>query len=174
MTKQPDNHAKRQRKFWEHRRTFWHWGKSEDFADYAQEMQWIGVVRDLEDGKASVIIDFLLRQNGRPILPGLRRIIRRLTSGWPFAREDGYPLRLDPLAPHRAKGGLPPFGAPDPLRADLIYHAGSYAHDLIAQGVAKTTAYEKTIQHFKRQNFKLTVDEVRESSRLCKLRMSME
>jgi hypothetical protein len=153
---------------------FWHFGDGEEFFDVAQWERWVATARAVEDGDANAIIDFLLYQNGKPILPGLRSIIKRLTSGEPFPRDDGYLLRLDPLAPHREKGGLPPFGAPDPLRADLIYHAGGYAYDLIEQGVAKTEAYEKTIRFYERENFKLTVDEVRESCRQWKRMMEAD
>jgi hypothetical protein len=129
MSEQRANYAKHQLKFW-------HWGESEDFFDVPQWEHWVATVQALERGDAAALIDFLLHQNDKPILPSLRRIIRRMTKGWPFSRADGYLLRLERPAFDRSRGRAPE----DVDRPDRIRHAGMAAYDAIQQGVGMDAA----------------------------------
>jgi hypothetical protein len=144
-----------------HALKFWHWGKSADFVDLAQSDHWAATVRALERATTdealegdnpNTIIDFLVHQAGKPILPGLRRIIRRLVRGWPFPRDDGYLLRLKPPA-FNYPTNRPPR---DIGRPDRIRRAGMLAWRAIQQGVAKNKATDDA-----RKACKVTIQEAR-------------
>jgi len=150
----------------EHPLDFWHWGDSADFVDLEQEEHWVRVVQSLEHGDPrairracnykefadytlevhapralgpgdpSAILGFLLHQSGKPILPGLRKIIERLYAGEAFPRADGYLLRLEPPAFDRSRGRMPK----DVGRPDRIRHAGMLAYDASPDGVDKDSA----------------------------------
>ena len=137
MTEQRGNYAK-------HPLKFWHWGESADFFDVPQWEHWVLTVQALERGDAPALTDFLLHQNGRPILPRLRKIIRRMTRGWPFPRDDGYLLRLERPAFDRSRGRMPK----DVGRPDRIRHAGMDAYDAIQQGVAKDKAIKEAAKAY--------------------------
>jgi hypothetical protein len=144
-----------------HALKFWHWGESEDFVDITQWEHWVATVQALErattDGalegdNPNTIIDFLLHQSGKPILPGLRRIIRRLIRGWPFPRDDGYLLRLKPLAFDHPEHRPPK----DIDRRERIRRAGMLAWRAIQQGVAMNKATDDA-----RKACKVTIQEAR-------------